>query len=69
MTEEFTRLCRDLRRGRETFLGEHAGSNATEFFAAVSERFFTVPERLRQYHPKVYEVLEGYYHIDPSMWS
>jgi len=38
MTEEFTRLCRDLRRGRETFLGEHAGSNATEFFAAVSER-------------------------------
>jgi Mlc titration factor MtfA (ptsG expression regulator) len=68
MTQEFTRLRRDLYRGRETFLGDHAGSNATEFFAAVSERFFAVPHRLRHYHPKVYDVLEGYYRVDPSSW-
>jgi hypothetical protein len=68
MTEEFYALRRDLRRGRETFLGDHAASNATEFFAAVSERFFTVPDQLREHYPEVYEVLAGYYQIEPANW-
>jgi Mlc titration factor MtfA (ptsG expression regulator) len=68
MTAEYVRLLRDLRRGRETFLGGYAGSNETEFFAVASERFFTLPGRLRHYHPALYDLLRGYYCVDPREW-
>jgi MtfA peptidase len=68
MTAEYIRLLRDVRRGRQTFLGGYAGSNETEFFAVASERFFTLPGRLRHYHPALYELLRGYYRVDPREW-
>jgi Mlc titration factor MtfA (ptsG expression regulator) len=68
MTAEYTRLLRDLRKGRETFLGEYAATNETEFFSVASERFFTRPHRLRRYHRSLYELLRGYYQVDPGEW-
>jgi Mlc titration factor MtfA (ptsG expression regulator) len=68
MTAEYTRLLRDLRRGRETFLGDYAAEDESEFFAVASERFFTLPERLRHYHPSLYDLLKSYYRLDPMEW-
>lgn len=65
---EYRRLQRDLRRGRETFLGDYAAASKTEFFATASELFFTLPERLRHYHPGLYEALAATYALDPAAW-
>jgi Mlc titration factor MtfA (ptsG expression regulator) len=34
----------------------------------ASEKFFTLPHRLRHYHPPLYELLAGYYRVDPREW-
>jgi Mlc titration factor MtfA (ptsG expression regulator) len=69
MTSEYEQLQWDVRKGRDTFLGDYAAQNETEFFAVASERFFTLPEQLRQYHPALYDVLAEYYRVDPTQWS
>jgi Mlc titration factor MtfA (ptsG expression regulator) len=68
MTSEYARLVRAVRKGLDTFLGDHAARNETEFFAVASERFFTLPERLRNYHRALYDVLADYYGVDPIKW-
>ncbi len=68
MTAEFTRLRRALRKGHDTFLGDYAAWNEAEFFAVASERFFTRPERLRHFHPALYDVLIDFYAVDPAEW-
>jgi MtfA peptidase len=65
---EYHRHERAVRRGRETFLGEYAATNHGEFFATASECFFTVPAKLRHYHPELYEVLGALYAVDPLEW-
>jgi Mlc titration factor MtfA (ptsG expression regulator) len=68
LAAEYNRLRRDVRRGRDTFLGGDAATSKTEFFAVASERFFTRPVQLRRYHPLLYELLVDGYGLDPSMW-
>jgi len=65
---EYDGLCRKVRQGRNTFLGDYAATNRTEFFAVASERFFTRPAALRHYHPELYEVLTETYAVDPALW-
>ena len=68
MTQEFARLTKDLAEDRETFLGDYAGTHASEFFAVASERFFTLPEELQRYHPSLHAVLSEYYGVDSMRW-
>jgi hypothetical protein len=68
LAAEYTRLRRDVRKGRDTFLGDYAATDKTEFFAVASERFFTRPMQLRRYHPSLYESLVRGFGIDPRMW-
>jgi Mlc titration factor MtfA (ptsG expression regulator) len=68
MTSEFSRLRRNVHRGRGKFLGEYAAKDETEFFAVASERFFSRPARLRKLHPALYDILAAYYGVDPSRW-
>lgn len=68
MTAEHQRLIRNVRRGRETFLGDYAATNEAEFFAVASERFFTLPARLRHFHPALYGLLQRYYRVDALEW-
>lgn len=37
-----------------------------EFFAVASEAFFVTPVELRQEHPRLYELLAGYFDQDPA---
>ena len=68
MTGEYTRLLRAMRKGHESFLGDYAARNETEFFAVASERFFTQPEQLRHYHPALHDMLVEFYAVDPTEW-
>jgi Mlc titration factor MtfA (ptsG expression regulator) len=68
MSREYRRLRRNLDLGRGTFFGPYAGTNEGEFFAVVSERFFTRPAPLRRWHPDLYEVLAEYFRVDPCTW-
>lgn len=66
MGEAFESLRRDVDAGRETFLGEYAASDAGEFFAVATERFFDLPEEFEAVHPKVYDLLKAFYRQDPA---
>src|SRR5262249_37923088 len=68
LTTEYDRLLGDVRRGRDTFLGDYAASNKTEFFATASERFFTQPSKLQHFHPELYRMLTVVYAVNPATW-
>ena len=66
----FHRLRRwvETGEGPESYrlLGEYAASDAVEFFAVVSERFFQRPVHLREAFPDLYEVYREYYGQDTA---
>jgi hypothetical protein len=68
VTEEYRRLRRLTREGRETFLGDYAASSQLEFFASISETFFTQPRALKHYHPSLYSVFAETYAVDTEAW-
>jgi hypothetical protein len=47
-------------------LRDYAGTNPGEFFAVVTEVFFTRPVELRDDKPELYDVLAGFYRQDPA---
>ena len=68
MSAAFAKLSRDLSNGCDTLFRYNAGDNPTEFFAEASERFFTVPLKLRHFYPAIYDVLEKYYVLKTAEW-
>jgi Mlc titration factor MtfA (ptsG expression regulator) len=44
----------------------YAATSAGEFFAVFSELFFEKPLIIKQYYPKVYELLVSFYRQDPA---
>jgi Mlc titration factor MtfA (ptsG expression regulator) len=59
-------FCDAVDRGRETWLDPYAGEAPGEFFAVLSERFFTEPSETRRRYPDVYEQLRRFYRQDPA---
>ncbi len=47
-----------------TTINSYAATDPGEFFAVISEYFFTAPDTLFQYCPEVYEQLKQYYRQD-----
>jgi Mlc titration factor MtfA (ptsG expression regulator) len=47
-------------------LDDYAATDPAEFFAVMSELFFTVPHELHEDQPTVYEQLTAFYRQDPS---
>lgn len=52
----------------ETFFSAHAADDEAEFFADATEAFFCQPHRLQEEEPGVFELLVGYYRLDPRKW-
>lgn len=50
----------------ETILRDYAATDPGEFFAVVTEVFFTRPVALRDAKPELYEVLAAFFHQDPA---
>ena len=59
-------FCDAIERGRDTWLDPYAGEHPSEFFAVVSEAFFTDARETRRRYPDVYEQLKRFYRQDPA---
>jgi hypothetical protein len=68
MTAAFDDHRRMLNRGEETFFTEHAADDETEFFADATEAFYCRPHDLRGETPEVFDLLRGYFRVNPLVW-
>lgn len=55
-----------LERGRDTWLDPYAAEHPSEFFAVVSEKFFSDARETRRRYPDVYDQLKLFYRQDPA---
>jgi hypothetical protein len=62
----FDTVCEQVERGQRTAVDDYAATDPAEFFAVVSESFFTVPLHLQRAFPEVYEQLARFYRQDPA---
>ena len=53
-------------RAHQSILREYAATNEAEFFAVATEMFFEQPRRLRDKHPRLYDLLRQAYAQDPA---
>jgi Mlc titration factor MtfA (ptsG expression regulator) len=58
-------FCDAVERGRDTWLDPYAAEHPSEFFAVVSEAFFTDPGETRRRYPDVFDQLKRFYRQDP----
>jgi len=69
LRKEYERLQSTVRSGLETVMDEYGATNPAEFFAVATETFFEKPHEMKGRHPELYEVLKGYYKLDPVEWA
>jgi Mlc titration factor MtfA (ptsG expression regulator) len=65
MNTAFETFNAAIDRGDEPPFDDYAGTDPAEFFAVISELFFTVPDGLRAEYPDVYAQLAAFYRQDP----
>jgi Mlc titration factor MtfA (ptsG expression regulator) len=63
---EYAAFCDRVDAGFDTLLDPYGAEGVDEFFAVASEVFFVAPRDLRAEHPRLYELLSGYYRQDPA---
>ncbi|QIR40032.1 zinc-dependent peptidase [Tolypothrix sp. PCC 7910] len=68
MTAEYQQLCNDVQQGVKTVIDSYGATNPAEFFAVATETFFEKPHQLLNQHPRLYELLQRYYQINPRQW-
>jgi len=59
-------FCDAVDRDKETWLDPYAAEHPSEFFAVISEAFFTDPVETRRRYPDVYDQLKLFYRQDPA---
>lgn len=62
----YLELCNKVEHGRPTFFDGYAATNEAEFFAVVTEYFFSNPKDMKHHRPELYQVLKGFYRQDPA---
>jgi Mlc titration factor MtfA (ptsG expression regulator) len=63
---EFDAFCARIDAEEHTLLDPYAAEAEEEFFAVASEAFFVAPLEFRGEHPRMYELLRGYFKQDPA---
>jgi len=66
LSHAFTTLEQSIVRHHPTYINPYAATNPAEFFAVISEYFFTAPNILKQYCPEVFTQLSAFYLQDPK---
>jgi Mlc titration factor MtfA (ptsG expression regulator) len=64
--EAYAGFCDAVDRDKETWLDPYAAEHPSEFFAVISEAFFTDPAETRHRYPNVFDQLRLFYRQDPS---
>ncbi len=59
-------FCDQVDRGIETVIDPYASEQPAEFFAVLSETFFTLPQAVRSIYPELYAQLTLFYKQDPA---
>ena len=62
----FDDFCRHVDAGRETRIDPYAATDPAEFFAVLSETFFTTPRWIRDDYPAIYSQLAVFYRQDTA---
>jgi Mlc titration factor MtfA (ptsG expression regulator) len=65
-SQEYFELCDKVEHGQPTFLDSYAATDEAEFFAVLTENFFSNPENMKHHHPKLYQILKDFYRQDPA---
>lgn len=65
ITSEYQSFCNRVDAQEDTLLDPYGAESIDEFFAVVSEVFFVAPADLLGEHPRMYELLRGFYQQDP----
>ncbi|YAF95716.1 MAG: zinc-dependent peptidase [Nodularia sp. CChRGM 3473] len=68
MTTEYQKLGHDIQQGVKTVIDGYGATNPAEFFAVATETFFEKPQQLLGKHSALYELLQGYYQVEPMEW-
>jgi len=53
-------------RAGHSDIDPYAGTNEAEFFAVVNEYFFERPEKLKEHHPELFDLLSQALHQHPE---
>jgi MtfA peptidase len=67
--DAFDAFCERVDSGKRVkALDDYGAEDESEFFAVATESFFERGEYLKTHHPRLYEVLSGYFNQDPASW-
>lgn len=64
----FKQFKEDLQSFESPLLDDYAAESMAEFFAVSSENFFERPRELQAWNEPLYEILAGFYRLDPAAW-
>lgn len=63
---EYETFCERVDATEQTLLDPYAAQAPEEFFAVASEAFFVAPRAFAAEHPRLYELLRGFFQQDPA---
>ena len=66
LMREYRALQQAAERGEPTVIDQYGATDPAEFFAVVTEAFFTEPQALRANHPALYRELRRFYRQAPA---
>jgi Mlc titration factor MtfA (ptsG expression regulator) len=69
LEQAYERFCAEVDSGEPTFIDPYAAEHPAEFFAVMSEAFFTESAVLARDWPKLYAQLALFYKQDPARKS
>jgi len=64
--DEYDGFCERVDAGDDTLLDPYAAEAEEEFFAVASEAFFVAPHDFKSAHPRLYDLLRGFFKQDPA---
>jgi len=66
LEDAYQGFCDAVERGQDTWLDPYAAEHPSEFFAVISEAFFTEPVETRRRYPDLFDQLKLFYKQEPA---
>jgi len=66
LEDAYQGFCDAVERGQDTWLDPYAAEHPSEFFAVISEAFFTEPAETRRRYPDLFDQLKLFYRQEPA---
>jgi Mlc titration factor MtfA (ptsG expression regulator) len=66
LEDEYEEFCDRVDEEEDTLLDPYAAEAPEEFFAVAAEAFFVAPREFLAEHPRMYELLRGFFQQHPA---